>query len=137
MRILLVIILLSMSVPAQAFIEKRYLDKGKIIYEYPAEDDVMRVFVSPGFVTKIELPEEAELVLVGNNDLLKVEISSDKKSVIVNALTVEGKTNLIVDTASLHLNYEVMIGTEEKADYRVWIDEYKYFKSEQSGKTEE
>ena len=129
MRWILVLVILAWSVPAQAFIETRYLDKGKIIYEFPAEDDVLRIFVSPGFVTKIELPEDAELVLVGDNELLKVEVSSDKRSVIINALTVEGMTNLIVDTSSLHLNYEVIIGSADKVDYRVWIDQYKHFKN--------
>lgn len=129
MRWILALLILTWSVPAQAFIDNRYLDKGKIIYEFPAEDDVLRVYVSPGYVTKIELPEDAELVLVGDDDLLKVVVSTDKRSVIINALATEGKTNLIVDTASLSLNYEVTIGTAEGVDYRVWIDQYKYFRA--------
>ncbi|MCA9405190.1 MAG: pilus assembly protein N-terminal domain-containing protein [Candidatus Omnitrophica bacterium] len=135
MRLILIVFFLAWSIPALAFIGTRYLEKGKIVYEYPAEDDVLRVFVSPGFVTKIELPDDVELVLVGDTDLLKVEVSSDKRSVIVNTLSTEGETNLIVDTASLNLNYEVIIGDKDKVDYRVWIDEYKRLRDKQTDQT--
>ncbi|MCA9408600.1 MAG: hypothetical protein H6755_05935 [Candidatus Omnitrophica bacterium] len=122
MRILIVLFLLLSIVPVQAYVSDRYLDQGKIVREQITDDDVLRIFVSEGFVTKIELTEDAELVLVGNTDLLRVDLSSDKRSVIINVLANKGKTNLIVDTASLNLNYEVEIGSEEKVDYRVWVN---------------
>jgi len=137
MRILMVVILLLLVVPVQAYVNSRYLEQGKIVREHLAEDDVLRIFVSQGFVTKIELSEDAELVLVGNTDLLKVDLSSDKRSVIVNVLTDAGKTNLIIDTASLHLNYEVEIGPEEKMDYRVWIEQDERFEEKDNKETQE
>lgn len=129
MRILIILTLLFSCSTAHASVETRYLQKGKIWYEFPAEDDVLRIYVSPGYVTKVELPERAELVLVGNADYLKVEISSDKRSVILKALVEKGKTNLLVDTKTLHLNYEVVIKDEVQVDYRVWIDPFKNFKT--------
>lgn len=129
MRVFLILAVLLGCGTAHASVETRYLQKGKIWYEFPAEDDVLRIYVSPGYVTKVELPESADLVLVGNADFLKVEVSSDKRSVILKALVEEGKTNLLVDTLTLHLNYEVIIKEQELVDYRVWIDPFKNFKT--------
>ena len=129
MRLLIILTFLFSAMPAYASVDTRFLQKGKVWYEFPAEDDVLRIFISLGYVTKVELPEEADLVLVGDADLLKVEVSSDKRSVILKALSDEGKTNLLVDTKTLHLNYEVIIKNELDVDYRIWIDPFKNFKT--------
>jgi hypothetical protein len=131
MRYVLLLSFLIWQVPGWADLETRYLAKGRILYEAPAEDDVLRVYLQPGFVTKLEVPEDVYLVLIGNGSLVQVEVSGDKRSVILKPLADEGITNLMVDTQNLKLNYEIVIQQEEIVDYRLWMNRQRPLQSHQ------
>lgn len=117
MRYLILLSLLSISVPAWASLDSRYLPSDKVIYETPLEQDVLRVNTSLGFCTVLEFPDKPTMVSVGDNSLVQVEVPQNSKNVVIKPVEETGETNIFVFTANQRFNYKVVIGDEKDADY--------------------
>ena len=111
------IILMFLSGPLWAGPDNRYLDAGKVLYENPLDQDVLKVKTSLGYCTVLEFAEKPMLVTVGDNSLIQVEIPQNSKSVVIKPLQEAGETNLFVFTPSQRFNYNVVIGTPKEVDY--------------------
>jgi len=119
MRITIFLTFILLAGPLWADQDNRYLEEGKVLYENPLEQDVLKVKVSLGYCTVLEFPEKPVLVTVGDNSLIQVEIPQNSKSVVVKPLQEAGETNLFVFTPSKRFNYQVTIGDTAQVDYVV------------------
>jgi len=70
-----------------------------------------------GYITTIDLPEEARKVFVGDAELFKVEVYGPQ--VIIKPATgyADARTNLTVYTASGRLTFDVTVGDPDTADF--------------------
>jgi hypothetical protein len=109
--------LLLLSCPVWA--EGRYVTDEKVIYVTPREEDVLRINVSMGFCTVLEVPEKPIMVTVGDNTLLQVEVPKNSKNIVIKPLENTGVTNLFVFTQNKRFNYEVTVKADDQADYVV------------------
>ena len=106
--------------PTSAKAVDRYDTQGQVIFEnYPEKANVMQVYLRSGFATKLEFEESVDLTVNGNNRMLSLIESKDRKSLILYPKQISGVTNLLVDTKKRKMNYEVVIGNEEVLDYRI------------------
>lgn len=122
MKTIILVLLLTVVIacPSWASDIDRFQTQGQVILEkYPEQMDVMQVFLRPGFATKLEFEEGIELTVNGNNSMMSLIESKDKKSLIVYPRQSVGVTNLLVDTEKRKLNYEVVIGNKDALDYRI------------------
>lgn len=97
--------------------DNRYLQSGKVQYEIPLEEDVLKVNTAIGYCTVLEFSEKPMLVTVGDNSMIQVEIPQNSKSVVIKPLQGVGETNLFVFTPSQRFNYNVVIGDPAHVDY--------------------
>ena len=113
MRLLLIVVLLCLALPG-------YADADVfVLSDIQRTKDFVRVYVHPEYVTKLEFADEIMLVVTGNNSLLHIEVSGDKKGILIKPLGISGETNLIVDTLTRKFTYEVVVSNEKQADYRI------------------
>lgn len=117
MKILMLITFMFLSSPLWANQDARYLEMGKVQYETPLEEDVLKVKTAFGYCTVLEFPEKPMLVTVGDNSLIQVEIPQNSKSVVIKPMQEAGETNLFVFTPSQRFNYNVVIGASGQVDY--------------------
>ncbi|MBI3601517.1 MAG: hypothetical protein HY209_01275 [Candidatus Omnitrophica bacterium] len=117
MKTILLALFMFLSGPLWAEPDNRYLDPGKVWFEKPLEEDVMKVNTSIGYCTVLEFPEKPMLVTIGDNSLIQVEIPQNSKSVVIKPLQQSGETNLFVFTPNQRFNYKVIIGGAEQMDY--------------------
>ena len=115
MKTLMLMVFLMLS--GLALADDRYLDLGKVAYEKPLEEDVLKVNTALGYCTVLEFPEKPMLVTVGDNSLIQVEIPQNSKSVVIKPIQGKGETNLFVFTPSQRFNYNVTIGDKGQVDY--------------------
>ena len=106
-----------LSGPLWANQDSRYLQTGKVQYETPLEEDVLRINTAIGYCTVLEFAEKPMLVTVGDNSLIQVEIPQNSKSVVIKPMQESGETNLFVFTPSQRFNYKVTIGDPGQVDY--------------------
>jgi len=117
MKTLMLIMLMFLSGPLWAHQNSRYLQTGKVQYETPLEEDVLKVNTAIGYCTVLEFAEKPMLVTVGDNSLIQVEIPQNSKSVVIKPMQEAGETNLFVFTPSQRFNYNVSIGDPAQVDY--------------------
>lgn len=117
MKAVMLIVFMFLSGPLWASQDGRYLESGKVLFERPIEEDVLRVNTSLGYCTVLEFSEKPMLVTVGDNSLIQVEIPQNSKSVVIKPLRDAGETNLFVFTPSQRFNYNVVIGDAKYVDY--------------------
>ncbi len=70
-----------------------------------------------GYITTIDLPEDARKVFVGDAELFKVEVYD--KEVIVKPATdyADARTNLTIYTNSARLTFDITVGDPKTADF--------------------
>lgn len=117
MRHFVFLILMVITTPLWA--DDRYLSDGKVLYENPQEQDVLKVNTALGFCTVLEFPDKPTMVNIGDNSLIQVEVPQNSKSIVIKPLEDSGETNLFVFTANQRFNYKVIIGDERQVDYVV------------------
>ncbi len=117
MKIIILLMFMLLSNPLWAEEDARYLQAGKVQYELPLEEDVLKVNTAIGYCTVLEFPEKPMLVTVGDNALIQVEIPQNSKSVVIKPLVEAGETNLFVFTPNQRFNYSVVIGDPKHVDY--------------------
>jgi len=117
MKTLILITFMFLSSPLWANQDNRYLQTGKVQYETPLEEDVLKVNTALGYCTVLEFAEKPMLVTVGDNSLIQVEIPQNSKSVVIKPMQEAGETNLFVFTPSQRFNYNVTIGDPTQVDY--------------------
>ena len=119
MKIILLIAFMFLSGNVWAEMDNRYLESGKVLYETPLEEDVLRVNLALGYCTVLEFPERPMLVTVGDNSLVQVEVPKDSKNVVVKPLQATGETNIFIFTSNHRFNYNVVMGNPKHVDYVV------------------
>ncbi len=119
MKIMLLITFMLLSSSLWAEGGNRYLQSGKVLYETPLEEDVLRVNLALGYCTVLEFPEKPMLVSLGDNSLIQVEIPQNSKNVVVKPLQDAGETNIFIFTPNQRFNYNVIIGNTKHVDYVV------------------
>ncbi|MDO8674751.1 MAG: hypothetical protein Q7K71_01375 [Candidatus Omnitrophota bacterium] len=117
MKTLMLITFMLLSGSLWANQDNRYLQTGKVQYETPLEEDVLKVNTALGYCTVLEFAEKPMLVTVGDNSLIQVEIPQNSKSVVIKPMQEAGETNLFVFTPSQRFNYNVVIGSPAQVDY--------------------
>ena len=106
--------------PAFAVKMDRYQSQGEVVtVAGQVQPEVMKVFLKQGYATKLDLDEPIEMAINGNRALLSMVESEDKRSLVIYPRASRGVTNLLVDTQSKRLNYEIVVGEEENLDYRI------------------
>ncbi len=70
MRIAWLIVFTFLSTSIWAMPDNRYLQPGKVFFERPLEEDVMKVNTALGYCTVLEFPEKPMLVTAGGTSLL-------------------------------------------------------------------
>ena len=119
MKIILLIAFMLLCGNVWAEMDNRYLQSGKVLYETPLEEDVLRVNLALGYCTVLEFPEKPMLVTVGDNSLVQVEVPQSSKNVVVKPLQGAGETNIFIFTPNHRFNYNVVIGDPKHVDYVV------------------
>ena len=119
MKIMLLITFMLLSGPLWADQDSRYLQSGKVLYETPLEEDVLRVNLALGYCTVLEFPKKPMMVTVGDNSLIQVEIPQNSKNVVIKPLQEAGETNIFIFTPNQRFNYNVIIGDPKHVDYVV------------------
>ncbi|MBF0490204.1 MAG: TrbG/VirB9 family P-type conjugative transfer protein [Candidatus Omnitrophica bacterium] len=119
MKTILLIVFMFLAGPLWAYPDNRYLETGKVLFEKPLEEDILKVQTSLGYCTVLEFSERPTLVTVGDNSLIQVEIPQNSKTVVIKPLQESGQTNLFVFTPSQRFNYNVTIGSASQVDYVV------------------
>ena len=61
MKIIFLIAFMLLSGNVWADMDNRYLHSGKVLYETPLEEDVLRVNLALGYCTVLEFPEKPML----------------------------------------------------------------------------
>ncbi len=76
-----------------------------------------RLQTALGYVSTIDLPEPAQKVFVGDQELFKVEVY--ERQVLVKPITDEtdARSNLVIVTASNRLAFDVSVGPPDTADF--------------------
>ncbi|HOY09010.1 MAG TPA: TrbG/VirB9 family P-type conjugative transfer protein [Candidatus Omnitrophota bacterium] len=113
MRWLLIVGILCLSLPGYAYSDT------SVLGDIQRTKDIVRVYVHPEYVTKLEFADEIMLVVAGDNSLLHIELSGDKKGVLIKPMDRSGETNLIIDTLSRKFTYEIVVSDEKPAVYRL------------------
>ncbi len=88
------------------------------IYKLTAKTEVVyKIQTAVGYVTTIELPDEALKVFLGDQDLFVVEVYGSE--VIIKPATdyVDAKSNLVIYTDKTRLSFDVSVGSPETADF--------------------
>lgn len=88
------------------------------IYKLTAKTGVVyKIQTAVGYVTTIELPDEALKVFLGDQDLFVVEVYGHQ--VIVKPATdyTDARTNLTLYTENLRLSFDVSVGSPDTADF--------------------
>jgi hypothetical protein len=119
----LVLMLSAGTVMAETPLEERQKQNklsrtSSNIYKLPVKAGVTyRLQTAVGYISTIDLPEEALKVFVGDAELFKVEVYGPQ--VIVKPATdyQEARTNLTVYIPSGRLTFDVSVGTPETADF--------------------
>ncbi len=70
-----------------------------------------------GYITTIDLPEEARKVFVGDAELFKVEVYGSQVIVKPATDSPAARSNLVIYTASQRLSFDVTVGPPELADF--------------------
>lgn len=88
------------------------------IYKLTAKQGVVyKLQTAVGYVTTIELPDEALKVFVGDQDSFVVEVYGNE--VIIKPATdyMDAKSNLTIYTEKTRLSFDVSVGSPETADF--------------------
>ncbi len=88
------------------------------IYKLTTKSGVAyRLQTAIGYITTIDLPEEARKVFVGDGELFKVEVYGAQ--VIIKPATdyLDARTNLTIYTLSSRLCFDVSVGSPDTADF--------------------
>ena len=106
------IFLLSLIMTNVAFGRVRHVEiKG---------DQIVTVRTSMGIATIIQVPDRPNSVVVGDQDAFKVEYLD--QAITIKPLMSGAKSNLYVYTDWKRFNVELVSGSEEGADYVVYLD---------------
>ncbi len=70
-----------------------------------------------GYITTIDLPEEARKVFVGDAELFKVEVYGPQVIIKPATDSPAARSNLTIYTASQRLSFDVTVGPPETADF--------------------
>lgn len=88
------------------------------IYKLPLKPGVAyRIQTAIGYITTIDLPEEAQKVFIGDADLFKAEVYGEQ--VLIKPATdyPDARTNLTIYTKTSRLSFDVTVGAAETADF--------------------
>ena len=88
------------------------------IYKLTTKTGVaFRLQTAIGYITTIDLPEEALKVFAGDQDLFKVEVYGSQ--VIIKPMTdyMDARTNLTIYMQKGRLSFDVTVGSPETADF--------------------
>ncbi len=83
-------------------------------------DQVVTVRTSPGVATIIQVPDRPNSVVVGNMDSFKVEYLD--QAITIKPLVRDVKSNLYVYTDWRRFNVELISGSQDQADYVVYLE---------------
>ncbi len=123
MRLLLFVLFISISTASFASEANRFLNPGKVLYEEPQEDDILKVQTAIGYTTVLEFSEKPTMVTTGDSELLQIEVPKNSRNVLIKPLFEIGETNLFVFTPNQRFNYKVIIGDEQDVDYVIDVKE--------------
>jgi len=78
---------------------------------------VFKLQTALGYASTIDLPEKALKVFVGDQELFKVGVY--EKQVVIKPITdeMDARTNLVIETESGRLTFDVAVGAPETADF--------------------
>tara|TARA_B110001454_G_C12723306_1_gene436422 strand:- start:32589 stop:33302 length:714 start_codon:yes stop_codon:yes gene_type:complete len=83
------------------------------------EDDILTVKTALGIATLLQLPESIQSAIIGDLSGFKIEYL--EKAVTIKPLRFGAKTNLYLVTGSRRYNLRLVTGTQELADYIVYL----------------
>lgn len=83
-------------------------------------DQIVTVKTSVGIATIIQVPDRPNSVVVGDQDLFKVEYLD--QAITIKPLSSKAKTNLYIYTDWRRFNVELVSGPESLSDYVVYLD---------------
>lgn len=83
------------------------------------EDDILTVKTALGIATIIQLPEVVQSAIIGDQSGFKIEYLD--KAVTIKPLRWGAKTNLYLVTDSRRFNIRLVTGSQEAADYIVYL----------------
>lgn len=92
------------------------------------DDQIVTVRTSLGIATIIQVPDRPNSVVVGDQDSFKVEYLD--QAITIKPLTNTARSNLYVYTDWKRYNVELVTGSQEVADYVVYLKSPKKKKSE-------
>lgn len=83
------------------------------------EDDILTVKTALGIATILQLPETIQSAIIGDQSGFKIEYLD--KAVTIKPLRYGAKTNLYLVTGSRRFNLRLVSGSQDKADYIVYL----------------
>lgn len=83
------------------------------------EDEILTIKTALGIATIVQLPEVVQSAIIGDQSGFKIEYLD--KAVTIKPLRWGAKTNLYLVTASRRFNLRLVTGTQEVADYIVYL----------------
>lgn len=83
------------------------------------EDDILTVKTALGIATILQLPETIQSAIIGDQSGFKIEYL--EKAVTIKPLRFGAKTNLYLVTGSRRFNVRLVSGSQEQADYVVYL----------------
>jgi len=98
--------------------ENKLSKNSPSIYKLTAKTEVVyKIQTAVGYVTTIELPDEALKVFLGDQDLFVVEVYGSE--VIIKPATnyTDAKSNLVIYTDQTRLSFDISVGVPETADF--------------------
>lgn len=86
-------------------------------------DQITRVNTSLGIATIVQVPDRPSRVVLGNQDLFKVEYLD--QAITIKPLARSSKSNLYIYTDYRRFNVELISGDQAQADYVVYLENEK------------
>lgn len=83
------------------------------------EDEILTIKTALGIATIVQLPEVVQSAIIGDQSGFKIEYLD--KAVTIKPLRWGAKTNLYLVTASRRFNLRLVTGSQEIADYIVYL----------------
>ena len=125
MRVVLAIVFASIFLASSGFSQIR---KTTI-----KEDDISTVKTALGIATILQLPEVIQSAIIGDQSGFKIEYLD--KAVTIKPLRWGAKTNLYLVTESRRFNIRLVTGSQDAADYIVYLKKPELFKLETKWRT--
>lgn len=86
-------------------------------------DQISKINTSVGIATIIQVPDRPNKVVLGNQDLFKIEYLD--QAITIKPLSRQAKSNLYIYTDYRRFNVELISGDQSLADYVVYLEDEK------------